>query len=255
MTRYLLRIEYDGGPFWGWQRQDDGPTVQGTLERAAAKLNGSPVTIYGAGRTDAGVHARGQAAHIDLRDEIPARKIADALNAHLRPDPVAVLSAEAVPEAFHARFDATKRYYRYEILNRRADATLDHGLVWRVPYALDHDAMQAAARHLIGQHDFSTFRDTQCQSKTPVKTLDALDVSRSGDRVIVTCSALSFLHKQVRSMVGSLVEVGRGQQPVDWVRDILAAADRTACGPVAPPDGLYLEDVYYPSLDTKEPAR
>ena len=154
-----------------------------------------------------------------------------------------------MPDAFHARFDATKRYYRYEILNRRADLTVDHGLVWRIPYPLNTDDMQAAKDALIGQHDFSTFRDTQCQSKTPVKTLDALNVARDGDRVIITCSALSFLHKQVRSMVGSLVEVGRGQKPVDWLGEALAAKDRKACGPVAPPDGLYLEHVHYPALE------
>lgn len=250
MTRYLLRIEYDGGPFWGWQRQDDGPTVQGALEAAARKLSGEPVTVYGAGRTDAGVHATGQAAHIDLRADIPARKVADALNAHLRPHPVAVLTAREVPDEFHARFDATQRFYRYIIQNRRADLTVDHGLAWRVPYPLDEAAMQAAANHLLGQHDFSTFRDTQCQSKTPTKTLGTLDIMRSGTRIDITCSALSFLHKQVRSMVGSLVEVGRGQKPAQWMADILAATDRTACGPVAPPDGLYLEKVYYPALDT-----
>lgn len=252
MTRYLLRVEYDGRPFWGWQRQDDGLTVQGVLEVAAARLNGSATMVYGAGRTDAGVHATGQAAHIDLRDDIPARKVADALNAHLRPHPVAVLSARAVETDFHARFDATKRYYRYVIFNRRADLTIDHGHAWRVPYALDEMAMQAGAQHLIGQHDFSTFRDTQCQSKTPVKTLDALDVARFGDRIEVTCSALSFLHKQVRSMVGSLVEVGRGQKPAGWMADILAARDRTVCGPVAPADGLFLEKVFYPKLADQE---
>ena len=246
MTRYLLRIEYDGGPFWGWQRQDDGPTVQGVLETAAQKLNGAPVLVYGAGRTDAGVHARGQAAHIDLRADIPARKIADALNAHLRPHPVAVLSAQSVSDEFHARFDATKRHYRYVIINRRADLTLDYGSAWRIPYTLDETAMSEAATHLCGQHDFSTFRDTQCQSRTPVKTLDALAVTRHGERIEITCSALSFLHKQVRSMVGSLVEVGRGQRPPDWIADILDAKDRTRCGPVAPPDGLYLEAVDYP---------
>lgn len=250
MTRYLLCVEYDGGPFWGWQRQDNGPTVQGTLEAAAEKLNGAPATVYGAGRTDAGVHARAQAAHLDLRDDIPQRKIADALNAHLRPAPVAVLSARTVPDGFHARFDATARHYRYEILNRRAGLTLDRGRVWRVPYRLNSEAMQRAAQHLVGRHDFSTFRDTQCQSKTPVKTLSALNVEQAGDRFVITCSARSFLHKQVRSMVGSLIEVGRGQYPSDWMGDILAAKDRTACGPVAPPDGLYLERVDYPSLDT-----
>jgi len=248
MTRYLLRIEYNGAPFWGWQRQDDGPTVQGALENAAEKLTRMPTLVYGAGRTDAGVHARGQAAHIDLPDNIPERKIADALNAHLRPVPVAVLSAQAVPDDFHARFNAAKRYYRYELLNRRADLTLDDGLVWRIPYALNTDDMQAAANALIGKHDFSTFRDTQCQSKSPIKTLDALTVARHGTRVVITCSAQSFLHKQVRSIVGSLVEVGRGQESVDWMSNALAAKDRTACGPVAPPDGLYLEHVDYPGL-------
>ncbi len=249
MTRYLLRIEYNGGPFWGWQRQDDGPTVQGALEEAARKTVDTPILVYGAGRTDAGVHARGQAAHIDLPDDFPARKVADALNAHLRPAPIAVLSARAVPDEFHARFSAAKRFYRYEILNRRADLTLDTGFVWRIPYPLDTDNMQAAAEALIGEHDFSTFRDTQCQAKSPVKTLDKLNVSRVGSRIHVTCSAQSFLHKQVRSMVGSLVEVGRGQEPVAWLGQALAAKDRTACGPVAPPDGLYLEHVEYPSLE------
>lgn len=249
MTRYLLRIEYDGSPYWGWQRQDDGPTVQGVLETAAEKLNGSPVIVYGAGRTDAGVHATGQAAHIDLRDDIDPRKVADALNAHLRPDPIAVLSAQAVPDEFHARFNATERQYRYIIINRRAGLTIDQGRAWRVPYALDEDAMSAGAKLLVGKHDFSTFRDTQCQSKTPVKTLDSLDVSRFADRIEVTCSARSFLHKQVRSMVGSLVELGRGFKDADWLADVLAACDRTRCGPVAPPDGLYLEHVIYPELD------
>lgn len=248
MTRYLLSIEYDGTPFWGWQRQDDGPTVQGVLEEAAENLNSAPTHVYGAGRTDAGVHARGQAAHVDLRDDFPARKVADALNAHLRPHPVCVLSARPVPDAFHARFDATQRFYRYQIINRRAHLTVDDGLSWRIPYALDVDAMHQAAQRMVGQHDFSTFRDTQCQSKTPVKTLGEIAVVRAGDRVDITCSALSFLHKQVRSMVGSLVEVGRGQQSVNWISDILDARDRTACGPVAPPHGLYLERVDYPRL-------
>lgn len=248
MKRYLLRIEYNGAPFWGWQRQEGGPSVQGALEIAAQNLNGMATLVYGAGRTDAGVHARGQAAHLDLRDDIPEHKVADALNAHLRPAPVAVLSAQAVPDAFHARYDAARRYYRYEIINRRADLTLDNGLVWRTPYALNTDDMQAAANTLIGQHDFSTFRDTQCQARSPIKTLDTLDITRIGSRVIITCSAQSFLHKQVRSMVGSLVEVGRGRESVDWMARALAARDRAACGPIAPPDGLYLEHVDYPGL-------
>ena len=250
MTRYLLRIEYNGAPFWGWQRQDGGSTVQGELEAAATKLTGAPTLVYGAGRTDAGVHARGQAAHIDLREDIPERKVADALNAHLRPHPIAVLSAQAVSDEFHARFNATKRYYRYEVSNRRADLTLDKGLTWRIPYALNTEDMQAAVNALIGQHDFSTFRDTLCQAKSPIKTLDELTVTRQGTHITFTCSARSFLHKQVRSIVGSLVEVGRGQQSVAWMGDILAAKDRTACGPVAPPDGLYLEHVDYPGLPT-----
>lgn len=249
---YLLRIEYDGGPFFGWQRQDGQPTVQGALEAAAAKLNGAPTLVFGAGRTDAGVHARGQAAHLEIRDDIPERKIADALNFHLRPDPIAVLSAEPVHPDFHARFAATARHYRYQIVNRRADIALDAGRVWRVPVRLDIDAMNAAARHLIGQHDFSTFRDAQCQAKTPVRTLDTIAVSRDGERVEVTCSAQSFLHRQVRSIVGSLVEVGRGQQTSAWLKDILNACDRSACGPVAPAAGLYLEQVDYPEATLKE---
>lgn len=255
MTRYLLCIEYHGGPFWGWQRQDEGPTVQGVLEEAAEKLNGAPTVVYGAGRTDAGVHARGQAAHIDLRDDIPARKIADALNAHLRPHPICVLTARPVPDEFHARFDATQRFYRYQIINRRAHLTVDDGLSWRVPYVLDSDAMHRAAQRLVGQQDFSTFRDTNCQSKTPVKTLGTIAVVRAGDRIDITCSALSFLHKQVRSIAGSLVEVGRGQESAEWITEILQARDRTACGPVAPPDGLYLEHVEYPTLDMEVPNR
>lgn len=257
MNRYLLQIEYNGAPYWGWQRQDDGPTVQGVLEAAASKLNGSPVTVYGAGRTDAGVHATGQAAHLDLRKDIDPHKVADALNAHLRPAPVAVLSATPVPDEFHARFNATKRHYRYVIINRRAGLTVDQGLAWRVPYTLDEAAMAEGTKALIGQHDFSTFRDAQCQSKSPVKTLDALDVTRFGDRIEVTCSARSFLHKQVRSMVGSLVELGRGFKDPDWLAAALTACDRKQCGPVAPPDGLYLEQVIYPTLtdngDTYEP--
>ena len=248
MTRYLLRIEYDGGPFFGWQRQNDVDTVQGMIEIALKKIQGEAVTLFGAGRTDAGVHATGQAAHIDLRDDFPARKVADALNYHLRPDPIAVLSAEIVPDDFHARFDATERRYRYIIENRRADLTLDYGRAWRVAQTLDHEAMQRAAQALIGEHDFTTFRDVQCQSKSPVKTLDEINVYRFGSRLELTFRARSFLHRQVRSITGSLVDVGRGVQPESWIADILAAKDRKACGPVAPCDGLYLEDVIYERL-------
>ncbi len=252
MTRYLLRIEYNGGPFRGWQRQEDAPTVQGALEVAARQLTDDPVIVYGAGRTDAGVHATGQAAHIDLLDTFPDQKVADALNYHLRPDPIAVLSAHPVPDAFHARFDATERQYRYVILNRRADLTVDRGLAWRIASPLDAGAMHKAAQHLVGKHDFTTFRDVQCQAKTPVKHLDAIAVTRNGARIEFTCSALSFLHRQVRSIVGSLTEIGRGRQEEAWLSDILAARDRTACGPVAPACGLYLEYVHYPTLTIKE---
>ncbi|MEM7661337.1 MAG: tRNA pseudouridine(38-40) synthase TruA [Pseudomonadota bacterium] len=252
VTRYLLRIEYDGGPFVGWQRQDDQESVQGCLEDAAEKLNGSPVDVFGAGRTDAGVHATGQAAHINVRSDIPARKIADALNFHLRPAPIAVLAAEPVHPEFHSRFAATKRHYRYRIVSRRADLALDVGRVWRVPVKLNVEAMAKAASYLIGRHDFSTFRDAQCQAKSPVRTLDHLSIEGDSETISVTCSALSFLHRQVRSIVGSLVEVGRGQQTPEWMGEILAARDRKACGPVAPAAGLYLEQVDYPEVALKE---
>lgn len=244
MPRYKLLIEYHGGPYQGWMRLPGKPTVQGVLEAAAANLDGRPVEVLGAGRTDAGVHATGQVAHIDLEQDRPA-KVADALNAHLRPHPIAILKAEKVSEDFHARFSATTRHYRYIIINRRADLALERGLAWRVPSKLDAAAMHEAAQLLLGHHDFTTFRDTACQAASPVKTLDRLDVTRLGDRIEITCSAQSFLHRQVRSMVGSLVEVGRARHPVSWIGDILKAADRTQCGPIAPADGLYLERVDY----------
>ena len=243
--RIRLLIEYDGRPFYGWQRQDNQPTVQGALEAACAKLDGAPVLVQGAGRTDAGVHATGQVAHIELAKPRPLRKVPDALNFHLRPKPVAVIAAEEVDEDFHARFSATGRAYRYIILNRRADLTVDKGLAWRVPQALDTEAMQAAANHLIGEHDFSTFRDAECQAASPVKTLDTLQVHKFANRVEVTTTARSYLHRQVRSIVGSLVEVGRGVRDPAWMKDILESCDRARCGPVAPSDGLYLERVMY----------
>ena len=248
MTQHLrLLLEYDGRPFYGWQRQDGQPTVQGALETACAELDGAPVTVQGAGRTDAGVHATGQVAHVTLAKPRPIRKIADALNAHLRPQPVAVLKAEEMAEDFHARFSATGRAYRYVIVNRRADLTLERGLAWRVAQHLDTDRMQAGARHLLGEHDFTTFRDMECQAKSPVKTLDTLEVHRFGERVEVTTTARSYLHRQVRSIVGSLVEVGRGMREPGWIAEILEARSRPACGPVAPSDGLYLERVMYAS--------
>jgi tRNA pseudouridine38-40 synthase len=243
--RLRLLIEYDGRPYSGWQRQDGQPTVQAALERAAKALDGQPVLVQGAGRTDAGVHAAGQVAHLTLQTPRPVRKLPDALNHHLRPDPVAVLKVEEVDADFHARFSAIGRAYRYIIQTRRAHLTFDRGLVWRTPFQLDVAAMQDAAQCLLGEHDFTTFRDAACQAKSPVKTLDTLEVFRLADRVEITTTARSFLHRQVRSITGSLVEVGRGMQEPGWMRDILEARDRTACGPVAPADGLYLERVMY----------
>ena len=244
MPRYRLLIEYNGGPFQGWQRLPGIPTVQGTLEAAAVRLDGAPVDVFGAGRTDSGVHATGQVAHMDLQID-RGHKVADAMNFHLRPHPIAILKAEPVSVEFNARFSATERHYRYIIINRRADLTLDRGLAWRVPSELDAGKMHEAAQALAGTHDFTTFRDTDCQAKSPLRTLNAISVSRYGERIELTCPAQSFLHRQVRSMVGSLVEVGRGRRPVSWIPEILAAADRTQCGPISPPDGLYLEKVDY----------
>ena len=245
MKRVRILIEYDGGPFFGWQRQPNGPTVQGDLEKAACELNQQETIVQGAGRTDAGVHARGQVAHFDLMRDIPEHKIADALNAHLRPAPIAVLGASFVAADFHARFHATERRYRYIILNRRADLALDRERAWRVGSPLDMNAMQTGAAHLAGRHDFTTFRDTLCQADSPVRTLGAINITRTSDRIELHFAARSFLHKQVRSITGSLVEVGRGKFPPNWIAEILDAKDRKACGPVAPPDGLYLESVLY----------
>ncbi len=245
MQRYKITVEYDGRPYFGWLRQEAHPSVQQALEEAATALDGAPVLMQGAGRTDRGVHATGQVAHFDLQKPRPIRKIADALNFHLRPHPVAVVAAEEVDADWSARFNATLRAYRYVIVNRRADLTIDRGLAWRVPVKLDAGAMDRAAKALLGQHDFSTFRDAECQARHAVRTLDKIDVARYGEGLEVTVEALSFLHRQVRSIVGSLVEVGRGARPEDWIAEILEAKDRTACGPVAPADGLFLERVEY----------
>jgi tRNA pseudouridine38-40 synthase len=245
MPRYKLTIEYDGAPFSGWQIQADQTTVQGTLIAAIEAFSGEKVQLQGAGRTDAGVHARAQVAHVDLAKDWDTDTVRDALNAHLRPHPVAILSAEKVAADFNARTSAIKRHYLYRILNRRPDLTLDLGHAWRVPRPLDTAAMQAAAQRLVGKHDFTTFRSTECQAKSPVKTLDRLDVERHGDQVDILASARSFLHNQVRSMVGSLVMVGEGKWSADNLQRALDARDRTACGQVAPPDGLYLMRVDY----------
>ena len=245
MPRYKLLIEYDGAPFVGWQIQDNGASVQGVLTAAVAAFCGVRVHVQGAGRTDAGVHALGQVAHIELAKAWDTDTIRDAINAHLRPHPVAVLAAEHVADDFDARFSARKRHYVYRIINRRPDLALDAGRAWRAPRPLDVPAMRDAARRLVGQHDFTTFRATECQAKSPVKTLDRLDVERDRDEVRVHASARSFLHHQVRSMVGSLVQVGDGRWSADDLARALAARDRKACGQVAPPDGLYLVKVDY----------
>ena len=245
MPRYKLTIEYDGAPFSGWQFQVGLLTVQGVLTNALEALSGEKTLVQGAGRTDAGVHARGQVAHVDLAKDWETDTIRDALNAHLRPHPVAVLAAERVGDDFNARTSAVKRHYLYRIVNRRADLTFDLGQAWRVARPLDAGTMHKAAQRLIGKHDFTTFRAAECQANSPIKTLDQLDVERAGEDVNVTASARSFLHHQVRSMVGSLVMVGIGQWSADDVSKALEARDRTACGQVAPSDGLYLMKVDY----------
>jgi tRNA pseudouridine38-40 synthase len=245
MPRYRLLIEYDGGPFVGWQSQANGPSVQSALTEALLSLTQETATVQGAGRTDAGVHALGQVAHMDLAREWRTDRLRDGLNACLRPHPVAVLAAEQVPDTFDARFSAVARHYRYRIVNRRADLAIDRGRAWRVPKPLDAAAMHAAAQRLVGRHDFTTFRSSECQAPSPVKTLDRLDVEREGDEVCVHASARSFLHHQVRSMAGSLQWVGEGRWSSDDLAAALAARERNACGPVAPPEGLYLVRVDY----------
>lgn len=250
MARWKLTIEYDGQPFVGWQRQDNGSSVQGAIEHAIASLTGETVTITAAGRTDAGVHALGQVAHANIAKPFEPQKIQDALNAHLRPHPVAILKAELAHEEFHARFDASARHYVYRIANRRSPLTLDAGHAWQVAVNLDADAMHEGAQHLVGHHDFTTFRAAKCQAKSPIKTLDVLRVSRAGSEIEISASARSFLHHQVRSIVGSLKLVGAGKWPPLAMRKALEAHDRSACGPVAPPGGLYLVRVDYDARST-----
>lgn len=245
MPRYKLTIEYDGTPFVGWQMQANGQSVQGALEAAAAAYCGHAVAVVGAGRTDAGVHASGQVAHLDLAAAAGADTVRDALNAYLRPHRIAVLAAEHVADDFDARFSARRRHYLYRIVNRRPDLALERDRAWRLPRRLDEHAMHSAAQLLIGRHDFTTFRAAECQAKSPVKTLDALDVVREGDCIMVHAAARSFLHRQVRSMVGSLALVGDGKWSPSRLAAALAARDRAACGPVAPAAGLYLTSVDY----------
>jgi tRNA pseudouridine38-40 synthase len=246
VTRYALTLEYDGRPFMGWQRQDHGPSVQASVERAVEKMTAEEVAVHAAGRTDAGVHALAMRAHLELRRDMTAFRLMEGLNALLRPDPVAVLACEPVPDDWHARFSCTGRSYEYRIVNRRAPLTFETGLAWRVPNPLDAEAMHEAAQLLIGRHDFTTFRSAHCQSESPVKTLDRLDVRREGERVMIFAEARSFLHHQVRSMVGCLALVGQGK----WTAQDLAAAldtrDRAALGYNAPPDGLYFTGARYP---------
>ena len=245
MPRYKLTIEYDGTPYAGWQRQADAPTVQGALEKAIFAMSGETVTVHGAGRTDAGVHATGQVAHIDLSRVWRTDKIRDAMNAHMKPQPVAVLAAEAVPDDFEARFSAQARHYVYRILNRRAPPTLMRNAVWHVPRRLDAQAMHEAAQLLLGKHDFTTFRAAECQANSPIRTLDRLDVVASGETIEIFASARSFLHHQVRSITGSLEHVGSGKWSAQDLKDALDAKDRARCGMVAPPTGLYLLRVDY----------
>jgi tRNA pseudouridine38-40 synthase len=244
MPRYKLTLEYDGTPFAGWQMQDR-PTVQGRLTEAIKAFSGDDMIPRGAGRTDAGVHALAQVAHVDLTKAWPAKKVRDALNAQLRPDPISVLACEQVAEGFDARFSAKTRHYLYRIVNRRSPLALERDRAWHVIYRLDEAAMHEAAQVLVGHHDFTTFRSTECQAASPEKTLDRLAVTREGDEVRIAASSRSFLHNQVRSMVGSLRLVGGGKWTKADLKKALEACDRTACGPVAPACGLYLVRVDY----------
>jgi len=245
MPRYKLLLEYDGTPFVGWQIQASGTSIQGAITEAINAFAGEKVSVQGAGRTDAGVHAIGQVAHVDLAKEWDGDTVRDALNAHLRPHPIAVLATERVADDFDARFSAKQRRYLYRVINRRPDLALERTRAWRIARPLDVPAMHDAAQRLVGRHDFTTFRAAECQAKSPVKTLDRLTVERHGDEVQIHTAARSFLHNQVRSMVGSLVLVGDHKWSADDLVAALAARDRSACGQVAPPEGLYLMAVEY----------
>ena len=247
MTRFALTVEYDGRPFVGWQRQAHGPSVQAAIERAAHAVTGEAVAVHAAGRTDAGVHALAMRAHLDLSRTIAPFRLMEALNARLRPDPVAILACIAVADDWHARFSCTARHYQYRIAMRRAPLTTERGLAWRVAVPLDAAAMDASAQALVGRHDFTTFRSAHCQADSPVRTLDRLKVVASGDRIVVRASARSFLHHQVRSMVGCLALVGQGKWSAADIAAALAARDRAALGLNAPPDGLFFVAADYPN--------
>ncbi len=245
MTRYKLTIEYDGAPFVGCQIQKDLPSVQGEIAKACKAIDGQLPKVFGAGRTDSGVHALGQVAHVDLVKGLRADKVRDGLNFHLAKRPISILDAQVVGDEFHARFDAVSREYLYRLIDRRPKLALDKGKVWRLPVKLNPDTMHHAAGVLMGEHDFTTFRDKNCQSKSPVKTLDELSVIRVGAEIHIRAKARSFLHRQIRSITGVLAEVGVGKLLSSDVEAMLAARDRTACSPVAPPEGLYLMKVNY----------
>jgi tRNA pseudouridine38-40 synthase len=245
VARYKLTIEYDGAPFVGWQRQHNGLSVQAALEEAVLAFSGERAVVQGAGRTDAGVHALGQVAHLDLASAKHVETVRAALNFHLKPHPIAVVEAEIVPGDFHARFSATWRRYRYRILNRRAPPAFERGHVWHVPVPLDAEAMASAAAVLVGRHDFNSFRSTACQAPSPIKTLDLFEVTREENAIRIEVGARSFLHNQVRILVGTLQLVGRGQWSRRDVEEALAARDRTRAGPTAPPQGLCLMEVRY----------
>lgn len=249
MPRYRLTLEYDGRPYNGYQAQEGLPTIQAAIEKAFLGFCGEVVRIQAAGRTDAGVHATGQVIHVDLAKDWPAAVVRDAMNAHLLGEAVVVLASERMDTPFHARFDAAGRRYLYRILNRKSPPALDRGKVWHVKKPLDADAMQAAAQLLVGHHDFTTFRDLACQANSPVKTMDLIRVWRDGEEVRLEFASRSFLHRQVRSMTGSIAEVGVGRWSADQLQAALDAKDRRACGPVAPADGLYLTGVGYEKVE------
>ncbi len=245
MTRFALTVEYDGRPFMGWQRQAHGPSVQAALEEAVFAVTGERTAVQGAGRTDAGVHALGMRVHVDIERTIEPFRLMEALNARVRPSPVAVLACDVVPDDWHARFSCTGRAYEYRIVNRRAPLTWEKGLAWQVPQRLDTDMMAEAAAVLVGRHDFTTFRSAHCQADSPVRTLDTLVVAREGERITIRAAARSFLHHQVRSMVGCMALVGMGRWSAATVRDALEARDRARLGLNAPPDGLFLVRATY----------
>ncbi|MGB3723195.1 MAG: tRNA pseudouridine(38-40) synthase TruA [Pacificimonas sp.] len=245
MPRYKLTVEYDGRPYMGWQRQKHGPTVQASIEEAIGTITGDIPTLFGCGRTDAGVHARGQVAHVDIERDFTAFRLSEAINAKLRPEPIAIVGCELAAPDFHARFDCRERAYEYHIRNRRAPLTLTAGREWRVPKPLDADAMHRGAQHLVGRHDFTTFRTVHCQANSPVKTMTSLEVERHHDLIVISATAPSFLHHQIRSMTGCLVMVGDGRWQPEDMRYALEACDRAALGLNAPPDGLYFMHAHF----------